>query len=277
VHSIQQLAVDLLTVELMIVKLWLQFLQFRGDALAFGRRSGARRTSKLFRPPIPFAIISRMNPPIAGIAAAFQREIEAIEAKIKYWTDAGVDLGAAWRDADRRKLDDLRQKMKDEMETKRVVVLATVHEFQLAGMPMNSELCSRVQFLVEQFAATVVLEEWTENQSPSCIAVYTNGRVDYESVGTSSEGEFKTYSCSPVNHPAHDGILRGLTDAPSMSEYGPINNQENREIQMVKNIQQKMKQHRVGLFVVGDAHLHSTCMKLREAGFNVTAYSWLGG
>jgi hypothetical protein len=218
-----------------------------------------------------------MNPPIAGIAAAFHREIEAIEAKIKYWTDAGIQMGAAWRDADRRKLEDLRQKMKNEMETKRVVVLGTVHEFQLDGRPMNSELCSRVQFLVEQFAATTVMEEWTENELVSCIPVFTKDRLDYANVGTSSEGEFKTYCCSPVNHTEHDGILSWLSgEAPSMSEYGPLSNQENREIHMLKNIQEEMKLHRVGLFVVGVAHLHSTCIKLKGAGFNVTAYSWLG-
>lgn len=217
-----------------------------------------------------------MNPPIAGIAARFQREIEAIEAKIKYWKDAGVDLGASWRDAERRKLEDLRRKMKNEMETKRIVVFGTIHECQLDGMPMNSELFSRVQFLVEQFAATIILEEWTESQPPSCVAVNAKGVV-YSNVGTTwDEDEFRTYSCHLLNHPGHDGILGCLDDAPSMSEYGPLDKQENREQRMVENIQHQMEKHQIGLFVVGLAHQHSMSMKLKNAKFNVTAYSWLG-
>ena len=61
-----------------------------------------------------------------------------------------------------------------------------------------------------------------------------------------------------------------------MMEYGPLSSQENREHKMLKNIEDAMRNHRVGLFIVGLAHLHSMSMKLQGAQYRVAAYTWLG-
>jgi hypothetical protein len=61
-----------------------------------------------------------------------------------------------------------------------------------------------------------------------------------------------------------------------MSEYGPLDRQENRERRMLQNIQTAMELHQVGLFLVGLGHLHSMSNKLLAANFNVTAFEWLG-
>jgi hypothetical protein len=71
-------------------------------------------------------------------------------------------------------------------------------------------------------------------------------------------------------------LLHADEAAPSLSEYGPLDKQENRENLMAQNVQQAMTHHDVGIFVVGVAHLHSMSMKLISAGFNVSVYVWLG-
>ena len=217
-----------------------------------------------------------MNQQPAGMAARIQSEIQRIEGEIARGEQSGIQRDESWQAADSKRLSRLRRELELEVSRKRVVLLGTIHEYQIAGRPLNSELCSRIQFLISQFAATTVLEEWTENGSLSCIDLNLKDKFKYANVGTSSEGEFSTYVCHPVNHPAHDGILGVCDEAPSMSEYGPLDHQENREIRMLQNIDRAMGNHHVGLFVVGLAHLHSMSMKLKAAKFNVNAYSWLG-
>lgn len=217
-----------------------------------------------------------MVPKPLGIAARIKCEIEGIEGDIARCREAGIVRDESWQTVDRKRLDKLQRELELELTFKRVVVLGTIHEYQLAGRPLNSQLCARIQFLIDRFAATTILEEWTDNESQSCVPVNFKDRLEYANVGTSSDGGFRTYICHPVNHPAHDGILGFCDDAPSMSEYGPLDNQENREIRMLHIIERQMAKHHVGLLIVGLAHLHSLSMKLKTAKFNVSAYSWLG-
>jgi hypothetical protein len=149
---------------------------------------------------------------------------------------------------------------------KRIVILATAHEFQQAGHPLNHDLSMRVEYLRRAFKVQIVMEEWTEKR-PS----FLKGK----NVGTPGTKEFNTYRCPPLNHPAHDGTLPPDQDAPSMTEYGPFRGQENRENRMVDNICSAMEDYESGLFVVGIAHLHSFFGKLRTRGFEVVGYSWL--
>jgi len=207
-----------------------------------------------------------MRPQPVGIAARIQCEIERIEGDKARWIEAGIQRDESWQTAARKRLDKLQRELELELSRKRVVVLGTIHEYQMAGRPLNSQLCCRIQFLIDQFAATTILEEWTDNESQSCVAANFKDRLGYANVGTSSEGEFRTYICHPVNHPAHDGILGSCEDAPSMSEYGPLDNQENREIRMLQNIEPQMTKHHVGLFIVGLAHLHSVLVQITRSG-----------
>ncbi len=217
-----------------------------------------------------------MNRQPVGIAARIRSEIERIEGEIAGCEQLGISRDENWQAANSKRLNELNRELEHEVSCKRVVALGTVHEYQMAGKPLNSELCSRIQFLIDQFAATTVLEEWTENGFLSCVPLKFKDRFEYANVGTSSEEEFSTYAYHAVNHPAHDGILGISDDGPSMSEYGPLDRQENREIQMLQNIDRAMGNHNIGIFVVGLAHLHSMSMKLKAAKFNVSAYCWLG-
>jgi hypothetical protein len=154
-------------------------------------------------------------------------------------------------------------------------MLATVHQLQKSGHFLNGELEDRLRYLREKFSFEIILEEWSKNQSPSFAADYANKlHLKWQDIGTSKEEQFSTYT-NPINHPGHDGTLDSDPDAPELSEYGPYERQENREKQMLKNIQEKMGNHEVGLLIVGIAHLHSLFGKLESNGFKTTAYNWL--
>jgi hypothetical protein len=160
---------------------------------------------------------------------------------------------------------------------KRVVVFATTHAIQDDGHGLNSELRLRLSFLTEKFAPTLLMEEWASDRAPSFASKFASEcRISYEDIGPAPADEFKTLGFAPINFPGHNGTLGPCCDAPAFHEYGPLQRQENREQRMVQNIVQAMKDHRIGIFVVGVAHLHSMFTKLRVADFNVAAYSWLG-
>lgn len=159
---------------------------------------------------------------------------------------------------------------------KKMVMLGTVHQYQMPGNELSSGLEKRLDFLKSKFGAQVVMEEWSEKYGESVAAKFSKGSsLHWANVGTPDEPRFQTYT-GPINYPGHDGTLQPPDgDAPPMDEYGPFQNQEAREDQMTKNVQAEMKSYDAGLFIVGLAHLHSVFSKLRALGFSVTAYSWL--
>jgi hypothetical protein len=159
---------------------------------------------------------------------------------------------------------------------KRIVIFATFHEVQIDGHPRNGEFAERLSYLIEKLAAKIVLEEWSENRPFSFARAFAKSRrCIWENVGTPTTEDFKTHSIALVHHPGHDGTLPADESAPSMSEHGPFEQQEDRERRMVENIRTDMESCDVGLFIVGLAHLHSMGMKLQAAGFDVVGYSWL--
>jgi hypothetical protein len=170
-------------------------------------------------------------------------------------------------------LKELNQELKRELSAKRVVVFGTTHGLQEQGDSQNSEFQSRLYYLIRQFAATVIMEEWASDRPPSFASSLANDRAAYRGVGTPPEEQFRTFANAPINYPGHNGKLGPCEDAPQFYEYGPLDKQENRERRMVQNIRDAMKE----LFIVGLAHLHSISAKLKEAGFNVAAYTWTGG
>jgi len=217
-----------------------------------------------------------MSRKLTGISALLRKQVERLEREIELFANTGVsDLGGFQHQcADQ--LAQLRNELNRELETKRVVVLGTVHELQKSGHKKNAELESRLRFLIEKFAVTKLLEEWAGNQAPSFASEFAKDLLAYKDVGTPPETMFQTFCCAQTNHPCHDGTLSPCDGAPAMNEYGPLEKQENREQRMIQTIQREMEGHDVGLFVVGLAHLHSMSLKLKQANFNVTAYAWLG-
>ncbi|MGO9126537.1 MAG: hypothetical protein ACLP6G_16830 [Terriglobales bacterium] len=159
---------------------------------------------------------------------------------------------------------------------KSVIMLATIHEYQVLGNPGNPELTTRVNYLKAKLGANVVLEEWSEKQGHSAAEEFapTLG-LRWVSVGTPYEPQFRTYS-GKLNYPGYNGTLRWDPHAPPMDEYGPFENQEARENRMAENVQAEMQDCEAGLFILGIAHMHSLFAKLLSRGFKVTGFSWLG-
>jgi len=157
---------------------------------------------------------------------------------------------------------------------KRIVMLATAHEYQRDGHGLNNELAERLEYLLHKFSLQIILEEWSDQQTPSFANRFAQRRAAYSNVGTPDERQYQTYRFGVISHPAHDGTLPTDPCAPLMQEYGPYPQQENREEQMAENVCSAMREFESGLFLMGLAHLHSLFGKLRARNFAVTAYIW---
>lgn len=113
-------------------------------------------------------------------------------------------------------LTDLGEELKRELSAQRVVVFGTAHGLQVKGDARNSELQSRLLYLVGKFDATITMEEWAPDCPPSLASTLANDRVAYQNVGTPAEDEFRTFCNAPINHPAHDGTFRPLRGCASI-------------------------------------------------------------
>jgi hypothetical protein len=159
------------------------------------------------------------------------------------------------------------------MREKKIVILAIAHEFQQIGNPGNAKLEECVRYLGRKFKVQVVMEEWTEEQGPTIAAeLVPKLGLGFAKIGTPADEPFRT--CWPqISHPAHDGTLPYDPDAPTiLHEYGPLDAQNAREQQMLRNIREKMEDYTGGIFIVGIAHTHSLHSQLVSRGFDVTTY-----
>ena len=224
--------------------------------------------------PMRAAILVCMSEKMIGIVLSLQMRIDQLRSDIANIEHA---IGSKLDESDPqvRRLKSLENALDLEKSKKRVVLFGIEHGCEVDGSSKNGELGSRLKFLIESFGVTTLMEEWTEEREPSYPSrIFPE--IEYKNVGTPQDDEFLTYQCHQIDHPAHEGILGPCEEAPSMSEYGPLDKQENRERQMTRNVIEQMAHHHVGLIILGLAHLHSMSLKLKEAGFNVTAYAWLG-
>lgn len=217
-----------------------------------------------------------MSEPLTGVAALIQDRIDRL-VQLDAWlpTYVGSDVDDL-RAQHENELSQLRNELEDELKSRRIVLLGVVHRLQDVGHSQNEEFGRRLAFLADRYGASTVLEEWANDRSPSFASAFATGRFDYRDVGTSGQSQFETFTNAPITHPGHNGTLGPCEDAPPMLEYGPLTVQEHREQQMTRNIEDAMLNHRVGIFIVGLAHLHSMAMKLQMAQHRVAAYSWLG-
>jgi hypothetical protein len=208
---------------------------------------------------------------LTGLSALLQGKIEKLELTRNMLKGTGINMPDD-------ELKELRKELERELTSQRVVLLATYHQVQSKGDKLNKELRDRLKFLSKKFAATILMEEWCEGCGDSLASELASGdlSIEYKDVGTPRLPESQTLAFPPTNHPAHDGTLGPCEEGPSLNEYAPFEKQENREIRMTQNIVCTMKDHKVGLFVVGLAHLHSMMARLRDEGFNVSGYSWIG-
>lgn len=217
-----------------------------------------------------------MNEPLIGVAALLRRRIECL-AQEREWLPSfnGAEIDAM-RKEHLAEMEAMQKELRVELESRRVVLLGVAHALQDVGHPQNDEFRRRLSFLSDSYGATILLEEWASDRPASFACRLAAGKLKYRDVGTPEEPQFVTFANAPITYPGHDGTLGPCPDAPSLMEYGPLGAQENREQSMLQNINDAMQSHRVGLFVVGLAHLHSMAMKLQAAQYRVAAYTWLG-
>ncbi len=164
---------------------------------------------------------------------------------------------------------------------KNVVMLATTHERQMSTNDASSELGKCLGYLRSKFKVQktvdmqIVMEEWHENLGETTVKQFaTKSGLHWANVGTPDEVKFRTYM-GPICFPGHKGTLQPDGEAPGMYEYGPFENQDAREKQMVQNVRVEMENYESGILVLGLAHMHSVFEKLQSSGFKVYGYSYL--
>ena len=157
---------------------------------------------------------------------------------------------------------------------KRVIIFSIVHPVQENGNEWGEEFTRRLAFLIRELQCTVLMEEWGYDGDKSLLEHFAQqDNIGYTNIGTGTEDAFATFF--PIHHPGYHGSLERLrSDAPSMSEYGPLLKQENREKQMCLNIDRTMLNHDCGIVVIGVAHTHSMAMKMYCAGYEMNIFSW---
>jgi hypothetical protein len=203
-----------------------------------------------------------------GLSRILARRIETLEHEARI---LGQNLGSERLS----EIEALKQALQQELAMKRIIVFGTDHDRQEEGRDANAGLEQQLVYLIREFAVTIVMEEWSDRRDRSFVDTRCGGNweLPYKNVGTpSSDGQFQTIIPPQVRHPGHDGTLLADEGAPALTEYGPLDKQENREVRMVENIKNQMLDHRVGLLIVGLGHLHSISRKLQDAGFNVASY-----
>ena len=156
------------------------------------------------------------------------------------------------------------------MPLKQVIALGTYHEAQHIGHALNAKFAGVISLVRESYGAQIILEEWLYSEERSFASTLSTSDLEWKNVGTPEETRFETsvsgLNCHP---PTHDPAK------PILQEYGPLAAQERREGYMVERIGVFMEPYKVGLFIVGLAHLHSILCKLKVAGFDARGYSWI--
>ncbi len=214
-----------------------------------------------------------MDTPLKGRNAILARRIRELREHITVCESLAPGSSETELQNDRRLLSLMQSEMQNGQVRKTIVLFGTEHGCQRNGDQLNAQLSERILCLVDQLAATVLMEEWSESGAASFAS--TLG-MPYFNVGTGPDTQFKTYP-TDVRYPGYvNGTLDSSDEFPSMAEYGPLENQENRENRMIENSCEAMKEHDVGLLLIGLAHLHSMSRKCLKEGFNVFAFSWLG-
>jgi hypothetical protein len=145
---------------------------------------------------------------------------------------------------------------------KKVILFATAH-YDVTNAPEG--LQEAYAFMLDEIEPQVILEEWStvKKHRSTAAAAADNKNIPWESIGTPAEDRFWTFGpTDALGFPKASGLLR----------YGPIANQENREIAMCDSIQRAMKTRETALLVIGLAHLHSMFLKLSPE-FDIEAYA----
>jgi hypothetical protein len=147
--------------------------------------------------------------------------------------------------------------------TKRLAIFGTRHYTEKR---LPSDIRAAMEMVVEEHSPTIGLEEWSTNQIESSgFKVLCDAKsILWASIGTPPTDDLGTYSYTQaLDFPSGANIQR----------YGPFEVQEKREHLMCANIIGAMSSHDSAVLVLGVAHLHSMCMKLK-GDFEIRAWAF---
>jgi hypothetical protein len=131
---------------------------------------------------------------------------------------------------------------------------------------LPDDIRAAMEMVVDEHAPTIGLEEWSTKQiEVSGFKVVCDAKgVPWASIGTPPTADLATY------------VYTDALDFPSganIQRYGPFEIQEKREHLMRTSIIDAMSSHDSAVLVLGVAHLHSMCMKLKR-DFDIRAWSF---
>jgi hypothetical protein len=133
----------------------------------------------------------------------------------------------------------------------------------------------KVKFKIQEAVdVQIVMGEWHENLGETVVREFAaKSGLHRANIGTPYEEQFRTFR-GPICFPGHNGTLQSDEDASETHEYGPFENQDAREKQMVQNVRTEMTNYESGILVLGLAHMHSVFEKLQSSGFQVYGFSY---
>ncbi len=146
---------------------------------------------------------------------------------------------------------------------KKIILVGTNHGVQGQDFNGTNQFQKIIIALMVKHDIQLIFEEWDWLET-SWITVGHKIAIDrslpWKNVGTPNEPEYET--CSDF-----------LTSGGAVTVYTPTT-QSTREICMLGNIRQTMKDYNAGMFILGLAHMQSMSEKLILLGFEIEAYEW---
>jgi hypothetical protein len=135
-----------------------------------------------------------------GLARILSTRIEALESQLSVFRGLSFDGAVETCKLVTQELSSIREKLRAELLTRRIIVLGTIHEAQAPGHRLNADLETRLSYLTDKYAVTLIMEEWHESRGQSFTAgLAERWRLAYKNVGTTSDEQYRTYLAPQVN------------------------------------------------------------------------------
>jgi len=147
--------------------------------------------------------------------------------------------------------------------SKRLDVFGTRHYTDKSLPP---EIRAAMELILDKHSPTIGLEEWSVTRPvPSGFKTVCEAKgIPWTDIGTPPTKEFTTHDVT---------LALDYLDGADIRQYGPLDIQEKREHLMQAKIIDAMSSHESAVLVIGVAHLHSMCMKLK-GDFEIQAWAF---
>jgi hypothetical protein len=147
--------------------------------------------------------------------------------------------------------------------SKALAVFGTRH---YTDQSLPPEIRAAMELILDEHSPTIGLEEWSVTRlAPSGFKTVCETKgIPWTDIGTPATSEFTTHDVTwALDH----------LDGANIRQYGPLDIHEKREHSMRAKIIDAMSSHESAVLVIGVAHLHSMCMKLK-CDFEIRAWAF---